>query len=249
MTIRARTKARVAVEPVDRIAAGRAAREAAPRSSHARLAAGARPPRPDRPPRGAGGARASPSWCRSATGACSSSPFTFYRGAAAIMAARPRRHARLGPARAGLRRRAPLELRHLRRAGAQARVRRQRLRRDAARTVGVGRQAPRGEHRDRRPRRRLRRKRAPRGSCSTPSRAYREAMREFADDGQPGRLVHAPRRRRAHPRVRQAARRKRARERRTNGRAKARTQDSLQALAKLDRASSTARRASSPTPR
>ena len=48
-----------------------------------------------------------------------------------------------GPA---VRRLSPLELRGLRLTGANPAVRRQRLRRDAARAVGVGREAPRHEH-------------------------------------------------------------------------------------------------------
>ena len=82
------------------------------------------------------------------------SPFTFYRGSAAIMASDLASHPDDGVARAVLRRCAPVELRHLRGAGPPARVRPQRLRRDAAGAVRVGRQAPGGEHRRRRPRQR-----------------------------------------------------------------------------------------------
>ena len=57
-----------------------------------------------------------------------------------------------GPA---VRRRPPGQLRGLRQPGAAARVRPERLRRDAPRTVGVGRQAPRGERRRRVARERL----------------------------------------------------------------------------------------------
>ena len=56
-----------------------------------------------------------------------------------------------------LRRRPPLELRPLRVARAAPRLRHQRLRRDPARPVGVGRQAPGREHPDRRARQRVRR--------------------------------------------------------------------------------------------
>ena len=56
----------------------------------------------------------------------------------------PRHDAGLRHQRAALRRRPPGELRHLQLARPSARVRPQRLRRDAARAVGVGRQAPRG---------------------------------------------------------------------------------------------------------
>ena len=66
------------------------------------------------------------------------------------------------PHRAALRRRAPLQLRRLRFARAHAAVRPQRLRRDAAGPVRVGRQAPRGEPRRRGTRQRLRRLRVPR---------------------------------------------------------------------------------------
>ena len=60
------------------------------------------------------------------------------------------RAAHLAP-HAALRRRAPLELRWLRRARSQARLQPQRLRRDAPRPVRVGRQAARCELRRRRP--------------------------------------------------------------------------------------------------
>ena len=62
---------------------------------------------------------------------------------------RPRHHAELRPARAGLRRRAPDELRRLRHAGAQHRLRHQRPGRDAAGTLRMGPQAPGRQHRDR----------------------------------------------------------------------------------------------------
>ena len=123
------------------------------------------------------------------------SPFTFYRGAALIMAERPRRDAALGADRAVLRRRAPVELRRVRLARAAARVRRQRLRRDApgpwewdvkrlaasmliaARDNGFARQGPgadRARHRRRVPHAR---------------------WRDFAAMKQPRRLVRAPRHR------------------------------------------------------
>ena len=86
------------------------------------------------------------------------SPFTFFRGAAYLMAADLAGDAAHRAARAAVRRRAPVELRRLRGARPAARVRHQRLRRDAARPVRVGRQAARGELRGRRPRPRLRRR-------------------------------------------------------------------------------------------
>ena len=83
------------------------------------------------------------------------SPFTFYRGAAAIMAQDLARDAAVGADGAVLRGCAPVELRRVRVAGATAGVRRQRLRRDAPGSVGVGRQAAGGEHADRGARQRL----------------------------------------------------------------------------------------------
>ena len=80
------------------------------------------------------------------------SAFAFYRGAPGRDGARPVDHAAQQHHRPGQRRRAHLELRPVRLAGADARLRLERLRRDAARAVGVGRQATRGERRDRRPR-------------------------------------------------------------------------------------------------
>ena len=73
------------------------------------------------------------------------SPFTFFRGAAYLMAADLAGGAvdRLG--RATLRRRAPLQLRHLRGAGSEARLQHQRLRRDASGAVRVGPEAARRE--------------------------------------------------------------------------------------------------------
>ena len=137
--------------PAERAARGRAARSELPgrctragsrhRSVETRSASSSSRRRP--------GCRSS---SRSATGACSSRRSPSSAAARYVMAAdladRPDR-----AARAALRRRAPLELRHLRGAGAQARLRHQRLRRDAARPVRVGREAARGELRGRRPRR------------------------------------------------------------------------------------------------
>ena len=79
------------------------------------------------------------------------SPFTFFRGAALVMASDLSTHAALGPHRAALRGRPPLQLRRVRVARAPARLRLQRLRRDAPGALGVGHQAPGGERRDRRP--------------------------------------------------------------------------------------------------
>ena len=95
-----------------------------------------------------------------------------------------------------LRRRAPVELRRLRRPRPQARLQPQRLRRDASRPVRVGRQAARRELRGRRPGPRLRREAArrdqPRGRPLVP-REHPRVRR----DAQPRPLVLADRRRRS----------------------------------------------------
>ena len=88
------------------------------------------------------------------------SPFTFYRGAAYLMAADLAGAPADGPGGAALRRRAPVELRRVRRARPAADLQHQRLRRDAAGPVRVGRQAARRELRRRRPRPGLRREAA-----------------------------------------------------------------------------------------
>ena len=110
---------------------------------------------------------------------------------------RPRRDPAVGPDRPAVRGRPPVELRRLRGARPRAGVRHQRLRRDGARPVGMGRQAPGGEHRRGRPlarpaaggaarRGRGRRALVPRGDAAV------------RDDGQPRALVRAARRR-THP--------------------------------------------------
>ena len=98
------------------------------------------------------------------------SPFTFYRGAAKIMAHDLADTPRSGLTCPVLRGRASVELRCVRLARAPAGVRHQRLRRDAPRAVGVGRQAAGREHADRRARQRLTATRTRTGSCSTASR-------------------------------------------------------------------------------
>ncbi len=138
----------------ERVARGRAARAEVPRSSHASFAPAAH--RPD------------PVEVLAATGAdararAGADPLRAHAGLAVHVlprrrddhGRRPGGDAALGPARAVLRRRAPVELRRVRLARAPAGVRRQRLRRDAAGTVGVGRQAPGREHADRSARQRL----------------------------------------------------------------------------------------------
>ena len=75
---------------------------------------------------------------------------------------RPGRRLPVRGQRPALRRRAPVELRRVRLARAAADVRHQRLRRNAPRPVGVGREAARGELRGPRPRPRLRTSRSAR---------------------------------------------------------------------------------------
>ena len=89
------------------------------------------------------------------------SPFTFYRGAALPMAADLAAAPRTRHRRPAVRRRPPRQLRAVRLAGARPPLRHQRLRRDAARPVRVGPQAPGGQPRRRRPVARLRRARRP----------------------------------------------------------------------------------------
>ncbi len=123
------------------------------------------------------------------------SPFAFYRGAAAVMAAdlaaTPTTGIRVqlcGDAHLG-------ELRRLRLARARAGLRHQRLRRDAARPVGVGREAARGERRRRRPRQRDERGGVPRRRGRLRPRLPRGDAGLRAP-GQPRGLVRAPRQQR-----------------------------------------------------
>ena len=149
----------------ERAARGRAARAAVPRSPR-HVGPARRSPRSGRPARGAGRRRGCPSSCRSATAGCWS------RRSPSSAAPRCRwpptwpRTPRSGLYVQLVRRRAPVELRRLRLARAPPGVRRQRLRRDAAGPVGVGRQAAGRQPRGGRPRERLPPTRAARGSCS-----------------------------------------------------------------------------------
>ena len=98
----------VAADPAP---SGKAARSAIPRSSHAEWQAPADRRRPRGRARGAGRLAGRRAACPSATGACSTSPFAFYRGAAALMAADLATTPSIGRRRPALRRRAPVELR------------------------------------------------------------------------------------------------------------------------------------------
>ena len=133
---------------------GRARRAAA--LGARRLGAGAATPRSRRSPRGAG---ADPS-----AGARPDPVRAHARVAVHLL---PRRRLPDGGrsrgwaadrlARSTLRGRAPLQLRHLRRAGSEARLQHQRLRRDTSGAIRVGREAARRERRGRGPGSRLRR--------------------------------------------------------------------------------------------
>ena len=123
----------------DRVARGKAARAAAPLESHAGFTPGG-----SRDPVGllAGQAESRvPELVPVRHGRMLVSAFTFYRGAALPMAADLAADARVGAAGAAVRGRAPVQFRRVRVTGAAAGLRRQRLRRDAARPVRVGRQA------------------------------------------------------------------------------------------------------------
>ena len=121
------------------------------------------------------------------------SPFAFFRGAAAIMAADL-----AGTPVSGMRAQlcgdatCPTSASSAR--PTQAGLRHQRLRRDPARAVGVGRQAPGGERRGGRTRPRLH-GRERRDAVRAPPR-YRKAMRELRRHAHHRRLVRAARRRR-----------------------------------------------------
>ena len=123
--------------------------------------------------------RGCPSWCRSDTGECWPRRSAFYRGAAAIMAAdlADDRARGSGPSSAATRT-CPTSASSRRRTG--ARLRRQRLRRDTAGAVRVGRQAARGQPGGRGARAAASTRRAPRDGRSAALREYRKAMREFA---------------------------------------------------------------------
>ena len=116
-----------------------------------RLEAGARSPRPPRAPRGAG---------REPLARARADPLRTHAGVAVHLlprrgpghGGRPLDDAQLRPHRAALRRCPCPELRGLRLTRTADDLRRQRFRRDAARTVGVGPEASRRQPRDRRPR-------------------------------------------------------------------------------------------------
>ena len=145
---------------------------------------------------------------------------------------RPRGNAALGSDRPVLRGRPPVELRRVRIARAQARVRHQRLRRDASRTLGVGRQAPGREHDHRRARQRLRRQGPGQESCST--RSTSTARRCARSPGCPTSRSGTRTWRSSRVLQQFASQVKRAQVKRTEATlAKAHTRDSMAAFSKL----------------
>ena len=167
----------VATESAER---GRAAREAVPRSAHGDWAPAAEP--------AGSGLCAAVAGDDTPTGARPDPLRPDARLAVHVLSrrgrgdgGRSRGHAGLWDRRAGVRRRAHLELRRVRGSGPPADLRAERLRRDASGSVGVGCQADGGQCRDRRVATSGSRPIVGGRSCSPASREYREAMRGFAE--------------------------------------------------------------------
>ncbi len=174
------------------------------------------------------------SWCRSGTGGCSCRRSRSTAARRYLMASDLAGTPRTGLHDAAVRRCPPVELRRLRGAGPAAGVQHQRLRRDAAGPVRVGREAAGRELRGRRSRPRLRRQAArdgqPRGRRGPTGRR----SPAFAAMAQPRPLVHARRRRRARwPQIAASGDGEGAQARREANIAKTRAKDSLKAFAKL----------------
>ena len=164
----------------ERSARGRAAREQLPPSAHAAWA-----PAPDRPDPVAlleeQNASRDPDLVPVRHGRMLVSPFTFYRGAAKIMATDLNGHANSRIERTAVRRRAPLELRCVRVTRTDVGVRTERLRRDASGSVRVRREAHGGELRDRGPQQRLHPDPMPAPRRSESVASYRAQMAELAE--------------------------------------------------------------------
>ena len=119
------------------------------------------------------------------------SPFTFYRGAAKIMADDLADYTDGRPDRAAVRGRPPLQLRTVRVARASAALRSQRLRRNAPRPVRVRRQADGGELHDRGAQQRVHRGRGARGDARL-RRGLPRIDGRVRGDGDDGTLVRPP---------------------------------------------------------
>ena len=152
------------------------------------------------------------------------SPFTFYRGAAKIMAADLDGHPDGGAGRPVVRRCASVELRRVRLAGAEAAVRPERLRRDPAGAVRVRRETDGGQLHDRGAQQRVLQGRHARGDAGVGGGlpGGDGGVRADADDGH---LVRPPRPRTTSwprsaawsPRPRRRAGRKKAKARQAGG--------------------------------
>ena len=178
----------------ERVARGKGARGEVPRSSHAMMGAVALRRSPIELLEDQAKERL-PELGPIRYGRMLESPFTFFRGAAYLMAAdladgtRTGLHAQLcGDAHLS-------NFGVFRALGSEARLQHQRLRRDAAGPVRVGRQAAGSKHRGRRPRSRLRRGRPAVRRAGDASVATGRRWRDFATMRKRGRLVHASRRR------------------------------------------------------
>ena len=176
----------------ERLAEGRAERESVPLEAHGEWATPDQPSGPGRHPREAerdarARARADPA---RADDRLAVHVLPRDRGDHGV---RSVAHPDDGVACAVLRRCAPVELRAVRGAGSPCRVRSQRLRRDAAGAVRVGRQAPGGECRRRRPRQRPPSQGAAGGGARC-RRGLSDDDGQGGEDALPGCLVHAVRR-------------------------------------------------------
>ena len=211
----------------ERIARGKAAREKTPRASHADWQ-----PSPDRPDLVSllkeQAATRLPELIAIRHGRMSASPFTFYRGSAIVMAA-DLAGTPVSGSGADLRGRAPVELRRLRFPGAPDDVRPERLRRDAARAVGVGREADGRELRGRRARGRVPARDRTAGGHARAVESYRARMAEFAGM----RDLDVWYSHITSDEILAATTTRGMRKRTEKAMAKARTKDSLQAFAKL----------------
>ena len=233
----------------ERVARGKAARREVPRSSHAGFAPGTLRPDPVALLEQQAASRV-PELVPIRYGRMLVSPFTFYRGAALIMAADLAGTAAVGDHHADLRRRPPDELRRVRLTRAPDGVRPQRLRRDLPRAVGVGRQATGSQLRDCWSRQRVLGKERHRVLLTLVGDVPLDVPR-VRGDVQPGGVVCTHRGRGCHEGAAARVLAPNVRKRAEANVAKARTRDSLQAFDKLTHwstasdASSATRRSSS----
>ena len=175
----------------DRAALGKAAREQAPRSAHGEWAPASDRPDPvalleeqaGHPGPGAGS---------DPVRADARLPVHLLPRRRLPDGLRPGGRAAHRPHRAAVRRRSPVQLRHLPRPGPPTGLRPQRLRRDAARSLRVGREAAGRQLRGRRARPRLRRRAASAVNLAV-AQSYRAGHAGPGHDEEAGRLVRPPR--------------------------------------------------------